>query len=192
MASSRAVAHPSVEERKAAGKRVPGTASLASHQGWVPAPGPPGSGRAARGAGPHAGARPGAGAARADDGLAVHVLPGRGQDHGGRPQGHADGGARRCSSAATRTCRTSVCSPRPSGAAVRPERLRRDAAGPVRVRREADGGELHDRGAQQRLHQGRGARRDARLGAAYREAMARVRRRCARWTSGTPTCPSRS
>ena len=31
--------------------------------------------------------------------------------------------------------------------------------GPVRVRREAHGGELHDRGAQQRLHQGRGARR---------------------------------
>ena len=28
-------------------------------------------------------------------------------------------------------------------AAVRPERLRRDAAGAVRVRREADGGELH-------------------------------------------------
>ena len=38
---------------------------------------------------------------------------------------------------------------------VRPERLRRDASRAVRVRREAHGGELHDRGAQQRLHQGR-------------------------------------
>ena len=35
--------------------------------------------------------------------------------------------------------------------AVRPERLRRDASRAVRVRREAHGGELHDRGAQQRL-----------------------------------------
>ena len=47
-------------------------------------------------------------------------------------------------------------------AGVRPERLRRDAARPVRVRREADGGELHDRGPQQRVLQGRRARGDAR------------------------------
>ena len=37
-------------------------------------------------------------------------------------------------------------------AAVRPQRLRRDAARPVRVRRQAHGRELHDRGPQQRLH----------------------------------------
>ena len=36
-------------------------------------------------------------------------------------------------------------------AAVRSERLRRDAAGAVRVRREADGGQLHDRRPQQRI-----------------------------------------
>ena len=51
-----------------------------------------------------------------------------------------------------------------ASAAVRPERLRRDAARAVRVRREAHGRELHDRGAQQRLHEGRRARRDPRLG----------------------------
>ena len=44
---------------------------------------------------------------------------------------------------------------------VRSERLRRDASGAVRIRRQAHGGELHDRRAQQRLHQGRHARRDA-------------------------------
>ncbi len=60
-------------------------------------------------------------------------------------------------------CRTSVCSLRRSGPAVRPERLRRDADGPVRVRRKAHVGELHDRGAQQRLQQRRGARRHARI-----------------------------
>ena len=49
-------------------------------------------------------------------------------------------------------------------AAVRPERLRRDAAGAVRVRREADGGELHDRGPQQRFLHGGRARGDAGVG----------------------------
>ena len=44
--------------------------------------------------------------------------------------------------------------------------------GPVRVRREADGGQLHDRRPQQRLRQGRRARGDHGVGAAYREAMA--------------------
>ena len=57
-------------------------------------------------------------------------------------------------------------------AAVRPERLRRDAARAVRVRREAHGRELHDRGPEQRVHGGRHAGGHARLGAAYREAMA--------------------
>ena len=47
--------------------------------------------------------------------------------------------------------------------------------GPVRVRREAHGRELHDRGTQQRLHEGRGARRDARLGAGLPRGDGRVR-----------------
>ena len=64
--------------------------------------------------------------------------------------------------------------------------------GPVRVRREAHGGELHDRGSQQRLHQGRDARRDARLGAGPTGRRWPSSRRCARWTSGTRICPRRS
>ena len=49
--------------------------------------GPPGPGRPAGGAGLHPGAGSGAGPPRPDDGLAVHLLPGRGQDHGGGPEG---------------------------------------------------------------------------------------------------------
>ena len=45
--------------------------------------GPPRPGRPARGAERHPRARPRAGPSRADDGLAVHVLPGCGEDHGG-------------------------------------------------------------------------------------------------------------
>ena len=59
-----------------------------------------------------------------------------------------------------------------AAAAVRPERLRRDAARAVRVRREADGGELHDRGPQQRVLPGRHPRRALASATAYREAMA--------------------
>ena len=61
-------------------------------------------------------------------------------------------------------------------AAVRPERLRRDAARPVRVRPEADVCELHDRGPQQRLQQGRRARRHTRLGERLPRGDGRVRR----------------
>ena len=60
-------------------------------------------------------------------------------------------------------------------AGVRRERLRRDAARTVRVRREAHGGELHDRGAQQRLH--RHARRTTR--------RSRLRRRTGRRWPGS-------
>ena len=86
----------------------------------------------------------------------------------------------------TRTCPTSAPSPRPSAAALRPQRLRRDAARPVRVRREADGGQLHDRGPQQRLLQGRCPRATMASVTAYREAMAGFAADGARWTSGTP------
>ena len=48
-------------------------------------------------------------------GVAVHVLPRRGLPDGGRSGRRAPIGAARCSSAATRTCRTSVASPRPIG-----------------------------------------------------------------------------
>ena len=52
-----------------------------------------------------------------------------------------------------------------AGAAVRPERLRRDAPRPVRVRRQANGGELHDRRPEQRF-QRRPTRRAASLASA--------------------------
>ena len=56
--------------------------------GMGPGRGPSRPGRLARGAEPHPREGPGAGAPRPDDGFAVHLLPGRGQDHGRRPQGH--------------------------------------------------------------------------------------------------------
>ena len=62
-----------------------------------------------------------------------------------------------------------------TAAAVRPERLRRDAAGAVRVRREADGGEFPDRGPQQRVLQGRRARGDAGVGDGLPGGHGRVR-----------------
>ncbi len=109
------------------------------------------SGRPARGAEHHSGARPRARPTWADVGLAVHVLSGRREDHGRGSRGHPD---RRVGRPAVRRraplelrC---VCLSR-ANAAVRPERLRRDAPRSVRVRREADGSELHDRGAQQQL-----------------------------------------
>ena len=133
-------------------------------------------GRVARGAGRDPGARPGPGPARADAGLALHLLPGRGQDHGRRPQGHPH---RRPSGAAVR--RRAPVELRGvrlarAAAAVRPERLRRDPAGAVRVRRQADGGQLHHRRPQQRLHQGGHQGGDAGLGAGLPGGDGQVRR----------------
>ena len=90
----------------------------------APGRGPRGPGRPAGGAGCHPRAGPGAGAPRPDDGLAVHLLPGRGQDHGGGPGGHAGGRAgrpavRRRPPVELRRLRLARAQ-----AAVRPERLR--------------------------------------------------------------------
>ena len=74
-------------------------------------------------------------------------------------------------------------------AALRPQRLRRDAAGPVRVGRQAPRGELRRRGTRQRLRRGRVPRGRARRGALLSRAHARVRRRCATSRSGTRTSP---
>ena len=116
--------------------------------------GPSRSGRLARRAGRDPGGRSRPGAPWPDDGVAVHVLPRRGEDHGRRPEGHA---ARRPHRSAlwrrspvqlrgVRVART--------GVVVRPQRLRRDAPRTVRVRRQAHVRQLHDRGAEQRLLQG--------------------------------------
>ena len=64
--------------------------------------------------------------------------------------------------------------------------------GAVRIRREAHGGELHDRRAQQRVQQG--GRRAPRRWRRCRRTASRwpSSPRCARWTSGTRACPSRT
>ena len=133
-------------------------------------------GRAAGRAERHPGGRSGAGAARPDDGLAVHLLPRRGQDDGGRSRHHADGrpggaAVRRRSPVQLRRLRLTG-----AAAAVRPQRLRRDIAWAVRVRPEADGRQLHDRRPQQRLHPRRRASGDRRVGQGLPVWDGRVRR----------------
>ena len=142
--------HPSVEDRRARGKDARVRAAVSGHAGWVPAADRPDPIGLLRGAERDPRGGSGAGAPRPDDGLAVHLLPGRGEDHGRRSGGHAD---RRAERAAVRGCApVEFRGLRLAGAGVgvRPQRLRRDTAGAVRVRREADGGQLHHRGPQQR------------------------------------------
>ena len=85
------IEHPSVEKRKAHGKEAREQVPPSSHAGWTPAADRPDP--VALLEEQNATREPDLvpGAPRADDGLAVHVLPGRGEDHGRRPQGHADG-----------------------------------------------------------------------------------------------------
>jgi hypothetical protein len=73
---------PASEHRR---RRTPG--------GSPPRPAPTPS-RAAGGAGRHPHARSRAGAAWPDDGLTVHLLPGRDRNHGGGPGGHVSGRAK--------------------------------------------------------------------------------------------------
>ena len=108
------IVHPAVEERRAKGKaaRREGPAVGPRRVGTGRRPSRPD--RAARAAERDPGARPGARAPRAHDGLAVHVLPGRGEDHGRGPRRTRRPRDLTCNSAATRTSRTSGCSRRPS------------------------------------------------------------------------------
>ena len=78
---------------------------------------------------------------RADAGLAVHVLPGRGAAHGGRPGRDARVGA--AGAAVRGRAPVELRRVRLAGAAagVRRQRLRRDAAGAVGVGCQAAGGE---------------------------------------------------
>ena len=174
--SATRIEHPSIDERRATGKNLRKQDARIESRRLEAGPGPRRSGCAVGGAERDSRARPGAGAPRSDDGLAVHLLPGRRQDHGCRPRRDAEGGPhgsalRRRASVELRRVRIAR-----AAAAVRPERLRRDAARPVRVRRQADVGELHDRRAQQRLQQSRGARCHARLGERLPNGDGRVRR----------------
>ena len=146
------IAHPSIDERREKGKEARERAPLSAHSGWKPAadrPDPVALLEAQN-------------AAREPD--LVPVRHGRmmvspftfyrgaakimAADLAGTPTAGLVS-----NSAATRTCRTSGSSRRRSATVVRPQRLRRDPPGPLRVRRQTHGGELHDRGAQQRLLQ---------------------------------------
>ena len=157
------IAHPSVEERKARGARARKQTKPSGHSGWTPASDRPDPvalleaqnvtrdqdlvpvrhGRMM--VSPFTFYR-GAAKIMADD-LADYT--------DGRPDRAAVRGRPPLQLRTVRVARAS--------AALRSQRLRRNAPRPVRVRRQADGGELHDRGAQQRVHRGRGARGDARL-----------------------------
>ena len=130
---------------------------------------PAGPGGVAGGAEHDPGTGSGAGAARADGGLAVHLLPGRGEDHGRRPGRHPDRGLGRAAVRGRAPVELRRVRLPGAATAVRPERLRRDPARPVRVRREADGGEFHHRRQEQRPDRGGGqvghrARRCGRTG----------------------------
>ena len=162
--AAKKITHLSADERKAQGVDARGRTPCSSHQGWRPA-----------------GDRPDPVAlleeqntTREPDLVPVRhgrmmVSPftfyrGAAKIMAADLDGHPDGGAgrpvvRRCASVELRRVRLAGAE-----AAVRPERLRRDPAGAVRVRRETDGGQLHDRGAQQRVLQGRHARGDAGVG----------------------------
>ena len=72
---------------------------------------------------------------------------------------------------------------------VRPERLRRDAPRAVRVRRRSDWPRASRSRPEQRLHARRTRRRSRWPRCGVPGGDGRVRRRWARWTSGTRTCP---
>jgi Uncharacterized protein conserved in bacteria (DUF2252) len=76
----RNVAHPSVDDRRAAGGQARERTPPSGHAGWVPAADRPDP--VALLEEQNLTREKGAGAPRPDDGLAVHFLPGRGQDHG--------------------------------------------------------------------------------------------------------------
>ena len=112
--ADRTAARPSRSQRAAAGKEARAHAPLESHAEFAP--------DASRdpvglllGQARVAGAGAGAGPARADAGVAVHVLPGGGAADGGGPGRRPRRRGCGCSCAGTRTCPTSVRSPRRSG-----------------------------------------------------------------------------
>ena len=131
------------------------------HAGHAPAR----PGGAAGAAGRDPGARAGAHPLRPDAGVAVHLLPRRGADHGRRsgrhaPLGDHHAGLWRRPPDELRRVRVAGTPP-----GVRHQRLRRDLPGPVGVGRQAAGGQLRHRRARQRvLDQGahQGAPRPAR------------------------------
>ena len=122
------VTHPTPKERAAKGEGGSGEGSSREPRGLGSAGGPSGPRRPARGAGDVAGARARPDPVRPDAGLAVRLLPGRGRGHGRRPRGDAAlrahrPGLRRRAPVELRRVRLAR-----AAAAVRHQRLRRDAA----------------------------------------------------------------
>ena len=85
------VAHPGVDDRRATGKEPEEADAPIEPRRLEAGPRSARPGRDPGRAECHPRARPGAGAPRAHDGLAVHLLPRCGQDHGCRPRRDADG-----------------------------------------------------------------------------------------------------
>ena len=138
--------------------RAPGSAAVEPRTVGTRS-GPPGPGRAAGRAGGEPGTPAGPGPLRPDAGLAVHLLPGRRADHGGRPG--ADPGQRGHRAGVRRRPPVEFRHVRHAGAAddLRHQRFRRDPPRPVGVGRQAAGGELRDHGPRPRLLPGRPPRR---------------------------------
>ena len=186
--AAKKITHLSLEERAARGAEARTRTPVSSHKKWRPAADRPDPVALLEEQNIHPGAGPGAGPARADDGLAVHLLPGRGQDHGGGPEGHADRPGWTSSCAATPICRTSGCSPRRSGSLLFDlNDFDETLPGPFEydVKRMAASFTIAARN-------NGFAKADARAVtlASVRGLPGgdgRVRRRWARWTSGTPT-----
>ena len=80
------IEHLNRQQREAHGAGGPRPGRPVGTSGLVRRPEPEGPGRADRGAERQARRRPGPGPAWPDDGIAVHVLPWRREDHGGRPR----------------------------------------------------------------------------------------------------------
>ena len=157
--------------RREARRRAP-TLPRSSHAGFQASQRPARSRRDHRGAGADAAARPGADPARADAGVALHLLSRCCRADGRRSCRHAahrapDTALRRCAPLELRGVRGS----RPA-ADLRPQRLRRDAARPVRMGRQAAGGELRGRRTRpRRSTPARAARSTWPSARSYREAM---------------------
>ena len=149
-----------------------------------------GSGRAAAGPGGVAGAGAGADPARADAGVPVHLLPGRGAADGGGPGRHAR--LRAAGAAVRRRAPVQFRRVRLAGAepGLRRQRLRRDPARPVRVGRQAAGREPGGGRTGQRLSRQGPAQDRPGGGRRLPDGDARVRRRSPSWTSGTRTWTS--
>ena len=159
------MAHPSVADRAAHGADARIQTPPELHTGWLPAEDRPDPVTQLEEQNVDQGTRPGAGPARPDDGLPVHVLPRRGEDHGHRPRRHPDRRAdhpvvRGRAPVQLRVVRLPGTRP-----GLRPQRLRRDPARPVRIRRQADGGQLHHRRPVQRPDHGPSGVRHPSVGA---------------------------